>query len=55
MQSLLWNLTRCHSYHSQQPASTCEMELRQGYVIGNNGFDLKSAFHLLMGMLFSAF
>ncbi|KAL5473546.1 hypothetical protein EMCRGX_G028037 [Ephydatia muelleri] len=29
MQSLLWNLTRCHSYHSQQPASTCDMELRQ--------------------------
>ena len=52
MQSLLWNF---HSYHSQQPASTCEMELRQGYVIGNNGFDLKSAFHLLLGMLFSAF
>ena len=35
------NLTRCHSFHSQKLASTCEMELRQGYVIGNNGFDFK--------------
>ena len=38
-----------------KPASTCEMELRQGYVIGNDGFDFKSAFHLLLSMLFSAF
>ena len=37
-------------------ASTCEMELRQLNVIGNDGFDfLKSAFHLLLSMLFSAF
>ena len=33
-----------------KPASTCEMELRQGYVIGNDGFDFKSAFHLLLSM-----